>query len=163
MQKVETLIVGSEKLTGIFGYWPSFHDAEVLELHFDRGNIQRDKGIYKFPILTLKIHVWQLTKEVNSKGYFVLRHHTITILSFCDVADFQMQGFNHQNAILGLSITSQERSKGPSPYFAVELEPAFGISASFKCLGVEVIDAFPCGDNGKVISDNGAGSMPVDS
>jgi hypothetical protein len=33
MAAIDSLIVGSEKLTTIFGYWPSFHDAEVSELH----------------------------------------------------------------------------------------------------------------------------------
>jgi len=27
-QAIATLIEGSGKLTGIFGYWPTFHDAE---------------------------------------------------------------------------------------------------------------------------------------
>jgi Immunity protein 50 len=105
MENIESLIAGSEKLTNIFGYWPSFYDAEVLELHFDRGDIQPAKGIYKF--------TWELTKKVDSKGYLVLRHHAVTSLRFCDVSDFQMQGFNHQNAMLALSISSQQRSEAP--------------------------------------------------
>ena len=156
MENVESLIAGSEKLTKIFGHWPSFHDAEVLELHFDRGDIRTEEGIYKFPVLTLKIHLWELTKEVDSKGFLVLRHHTVTTLNFCDVSDFQMEGFNHQNAVLELCINSQQRSEGPSPYFAVELEPAFGMGASFKCLQIEVIDAVPCAENGKVLSVSGS-------
>jgi hypothetical protein len=100
MTSVESLIVGSEKLTRVFGYWPSFHDAKVLELHFWRGNIETKKGIYDFPVLTLTIHLWELTKEVNPQGYLVLRYHTLTRLRFCDVEDFQMQGFNHQSTLL---------------------------------------------------------------
>jgi len=30
---IESFIDSSEKLTNVFGYWPSFHDAEVLDLH----------------------------------------------------------------------------------------------------------------------------------
>lgn len=67
MASIESLIVGSEKLTKIFGYWPSFHDAEVLELHFVRGSVQPEKGVYDFPVLTLKVHVWQLTKRVVTR------------------------------------------------------------------------------------------------
>jgi hypothetical protein len=151
MTSIESLIIGSEKLTATFGYWPSFHDAEILELHFWRGNIQTEKGIYDFPVLTLTIHLWELTKDVD-QGYFVLRHHTLTKLRFCDVEDFQMQGFNHQNAIMGLSVTTEQRTERPSPYFAVEVDPAFGMGASFKCLRIEVVDAVPCSDDGKAIS-----------
>jgi len=55
--------------------------------------------------------------------------------------------------MLELSISSRQRSEGPSPYFDVEVVPAFGMGASFKCLQIEVIDAVPCAENGKTLSD----------
>jgi hypothetical protein len=70
MAGIEVSIAGSEKLTNIFGYWPSFHDAEVLELHFSRGDVRPSEGKYEFPILRLKIHLWALTKEVHLQGVF---------------------------------------------------------------------------------------------
>ena len=152
MENIESLIQGSEKLTSIFGYWPSFHDAEIIDLHFWRGVVEPDQGRYDFPVLTLRIHVWDLTNEVNSKEFLVLKHHTLTTLQFCDVDEFRMEGFNHQNAILGLSVTHQQRAKGPSPCFVVHLEPAFGMGASFSCLRVEVVDAIPCSEVGKPIA-----------
>ena len=148
MAGIESLIAGSDKLTTVFGYWPSFHDAEVLELHFVRGNVQPQKGIYDFPLLTLRIHVWELTRDIDSAGYLILKHHTLVTLRFRDISDFQMQGFNHQNALMELAVTAQERTEGPSPYFAVELVAAFGMGASFKCLGMEVLDAIPCTSEG---------------
>ena len=39
MADIESLILGSGKLTQIFGYWPAFHDALVLDIHFWRGEI----------------------------------------------------------------------------------------------------------------------------
>ncbi len=156
MEDIAPLINGSEKLTRVFGYWPSFHDAEILELHFFRGDVRPDEGIYKFPLLKLKIHTWELTNEINPQGYLVRRHHTITTIDFCDVSGFQMEVFNHQNAVFALSITSQHRLEGPSPYFAVEVEPAFGMGASFKCLRIEVIDAVPCTEDGKLVSQTGS-------
>jgi hypothetical protein len=56
MENIESLIQGSEKLTSIFGYWPSFHDAEIIDLHFWRGVVEPDQGRYDFPVLTLRIH-----------------------------------------------------------------------------------------------------------
>jgi hypothetical protein len=151
MANIESLIACGEKPTKIFGYWPSFHNAEIHELHFSRGDIQAEKSVYDFPFLTLKIHVWKLTKDLDSKGYFILRHHTLVTLRFRDVADFEMQGFNHQNAVMELALTSQEPKEGPSPYFSVEVVPAFGMSASFNCRGIEVIEAVSCGEDGKLI------------
>jgi Immunity protein 50 len=55
---IDSLIVGSEKLTKIFGYWPSFHDAEVLDFHFWRGEVNPDQGIYDFPVPDQKTVCW---------------------------------------------------------------------------------------------------------
>lgn len=78
MENIESLIQGGEKLTGIFGYWSSFHDAETIDLYFWRGAVEPDQDRYDFPVLTLRIHVWERTNDVNSKGFLVLKHHTLT-------------------------------------------------------------------------------------
>ena len=149
MANIESLIQGSEKLTDIFGHWPTFHDAEILDLHFWRGHVDSGLAAYEFPVLTLTIHLWQLTKEVNSEGYLVLKHHTLATLRFVNVEeDFEMHGFNHQNAILGLSVTSVERTRQPMVCFAVKIVPAFGMGASFHCAQIEVVKATPCTDDG---------------
>jgi hypothetical protein len=147
-RRSKTLLKVVEKLTKIFCYWPTFHDAEVMDLHFWRGDVNPDVGRYLFPVLTVKLHVWELTNETNAEGYLVLRHHTITTLRFHDVNEFEMDGFNHQNAIFGLSVVRHERSEGTSPAFKVEFASAFGMGASFWCLRVEVIDATPCAEDG---------------
>lgn len=149
MPAIESLIHGSEKLTNIFGCWPSFHDAEVLELHFWRGDVDPDRDSYVFPVLTVKIHLWELTKERDPQGLLILRHHTLTTLRFHNVDAFKMDGFNHQNAIYALSMERQERSDGPSPFFAVQFQPAFGVGASFRSMDVEVLDAIPCTQHGE--------------
>ena len=100
----DKLIVGREKLTSIFGYWPSFHDAEVIDVQLWRGQVNADANADIFPVLTVKIHVWELTREVDSRGHLVRRHHTLTTLRFHDVIEFRMDGFDQQNAIFGLSI-----------------------------------------------------------
>jgi immunity protein 50 of polymorphic toxin system len=150
MSAIESFIAGSEKLTGIFSYWPSFHDAEVVDLHLWRGNVDRKQGSYVFPVLTLTMHCWELTREVDAKGHFVLRHHTRATLKFTNLFDdIQIRGFNHQNAIFGLSITRLERADGPTPYFSVVVEQSFGIGAEFTCTGIEVVSATLCDEDGK--------------
>jgi hypothetical protein len=113
---VETFIKGSEKLLEIFGYWPSFHDAEIINLHLWRGNVDSEKNLYQFPVLTLDVHHWELTNQVDAKGYFVLQHHTRTTLTFSDVQTVQLNDFNHQNAILDLSIKRLERGMATIRY-----------------------------------------------
>jgi len=144
MSDIAPLIVGSEKLVAIFGQWPSFHDAEVLELNFQRGHIDTDAQIYEFPRLTVKLHHWLMTNDVDQKGYLVRMNHTLTTLQFSDVDNFKMEGFNHQNAIFGLGIEQKAREEGPTPYFAVDFEPSFGIEATFTCLRIEIVEAISC-------------------
>jgi hypothetical protein len=136
MPEIESLIVGSEKLTSIFGRWPSFHDAEVHELLFQRGHIDTDAGVYEFPHLTIKLRLWLLTSDLDQKGYYVSTKHTLATMKFFDVDNFKMEGFT--------------REEGPSPYFEVDFEPSFGIDATFTCSRIEIIEAVPCNVEGGV-------------
>ena len=81
-----------------------------------------------------------VTSELDARGYYVLRYHTLATLRFHDISELQMEGFNHQNAIFGLSITSAPIEGFPQRA-QVEFEPAFGITATFYCLRAEVLDA----------------------
>ena len=98
MNSIESLIQSSQKLTAFFGGWPSFHDAEVVDLHFWRGDIKQgdwdDSNI--FPVLTIKVHVLEATQQSATHA----GNDILATLRFHDVNDFKMEGFNHQNAIL---------------------------------------------------------------
>jgi hypothetical protein len=146
MDDLLNLIEGSQRITDIFGYWPSFHDAEIIDFHLWRGEVDSGRSSYVFPVLTLLVNLWELTNEVDAEGFLVCRHHTLAKLRFHHVDDLVMQGFNHQNAIFHLAIEHAVRPTGPSPHFSVHLEPAFGIDASFTCLRIEVIEARRCAE-----------------
>lgn len=155
MTGIESLIQDSQKLTDLFGCWPSFHDAEVVDLHFWRGYVHPgewdDRNV--FPVLTIQIHVLEATQlGANHAGNDVL-----ATLRFHDVNEIKMQGFNHQNAILHLSITVQERGTFKSgeslpPYLVVQFQPAFGMGLSFRCFRIEVVNAVPCDEEGQVFA-----------
>lgn len=144
MSDIARLIIGREKLTSIFGRWPSFHDAEVYELHFWRGHIDTDAKIYDFPVLSVRLHLWLMTNDVKQNGYYISIKHTLASMKFFDVDDFRMEGFNHQNAIFGLVIEQKTREEGPTPYFKVDFDPSFGIDASFTCQRIEITEAVSC-------------------
>ena len=61
---------GAELLTVRFGYWPSFHDAEVVRVRFERSGEDS-------PFMECQIHVFEMTEEVDEEGFYVLRHHTL--------------------------------------------------------------------------------------
>jgi hypothetical protein len=133
MPNVAELIEQSEKLVSIFGYWPSFHDAEVLELHFDRGEV--NEQTFDMPVLTAKVLLWDYgdSKIVNE---------TLAVIQFDDVSEFQMAGFNHQNSIYGLKITSGQSED--ARIFEVVFDSALGMEAKFHCASIRVLNAIPC-------------------
>jgi len=154
-------IPGADAVVAGLGDWPSFHDAEVVELRHWRGQMKSgdwdDSNV--LPLLTAKIHIF---KENPTS------QHTLATLRFEDVDDYRMEGFNHQNAILGLSITVQNRAKFESgeslpPYLLVAFQPAFGMSASFSCFRIEVVDAVRCSGEGKVLPNQSPEPSAVDA
>ena len=104
-------IEGAEQLVEWFGRWPSFHDAEVLELSLHR----QGKS-------WLRVHTWRMTREVDPTGHFVLDRHAVVTFWFEDVLDLELADFSVQNVIFGL--TCEPLEKG----FRVSLSPCFGIA-----------------------------------
>lgn len=143
-----SVVASHQLLTSIFGQWPSFHDAEVVDLHLWRGNVEPDRGTYIFPVLTVKLIIVELCRSAHDKTGLELLPRARVTLRFRDVDELDLKGFNHCNQIVGLSFGLQERGTFTDgsplpPYVLVKFEPGFGVSASFKCFGVEVVEAVP--------------------
>src|SRR5688572_8360888 len=94
-------IAGADKLLAVFGYWPSFHDAEVVRITLDR---RSPAGELVDPTLDALIHTWEMTDAVNEAGSYVLRHHVLVHLRFQGIDELQLEAFNHQNVLFGLTI-----------------------------------------------------------
>jgi len=138
----------NEKIVSRFGRWPSFHDAEIIELSLWRGRIVPEKDEYIFPAATIKLHHWRMTSEVSPSGYFVLDLHTLTTLRFSGVTSCRVEDFNHQNAIMGLNIVRKEASASGVQGLAVTIEGSFGCDAYLECEKIEVVDSVPADANG---------------
>jgi hypothetical protein len=134
-------IDGAERLTRVFGSWPSFHDAEVLWVRLDRRPFDEvDDG----PGVEALIHTFEMTSEVGPGGYYVLRHHSLVLFRFHDVDELDLGGFNHQNVLFGLSIADVRECQIERINFEVTLESSYGLSGSFLCRRVEVKEVTPC-------------------
>jgi hypothetical protein len=108
-------IPGAAELDSWFGYWPSFHDAEVTSLHLNRkGNS------------TLRVHTWEMTKQVDEKGYYVLDKHVEVEFVFEGPSDLSLSGFNHQNVIFELGIAKTHSG------FRLTLAECYGLSGSIE-------------------------------
>ena len=128
-------IPGAPDVVAWFGYWPSFHDAEVLSITLDRSSPSR-----------IVVDTRTRTNEVDAGGYYVLDKHAIVTFVVEDVlldregiTNTQIDGFNHQNVLF--SLTVRKTLEG----YDLILDGTYGVSASIsaRCLRVELSTGKP--------------------
>lgn len=130
-------VVNANRLLDVFGYWPSFHDAEVHRVVLDRG--ARDEQ----PSVTLLVNVYDSSGALDDRGYYNERVNVMVTLRFTDVEDLALSDLGVQNVISELRLESQ-----PGARIAVELGPCFGLNGVFSCGAVEVLDVVPYSRSG---------------
>jgi hypothetical protein len=114
-------IVGAQELHDWFGYWPRFHDAEIVSLHLNR----------RSPSF-LVIHTWEMTSKVDDRGFYVLEKHVVVEFVFDDVVELELGGFSHQNVIFGLDIQKKEGG------FVVTLDPCYGMAGTIEVENISI-------------------------
>jgi Immunity protein 50 len=137
-------IENSEALTDIFGYWPSFHDAEVLRIRLDNreGEVD-DRGAPAGPRLEADIHVFEITDTVTAEGFYALRHHTLVTFAFDGIADDHLQWFSHQNALSELFLEDITDDQVERLRWSVHFDSSIGVEARFKCEAIRIVSAVP--------------------
>ncbi len=130
MSDVESRIANSQLLTGIFGTWPSFHDAEVVRLCLDRDGAAG-------ALLEADIHLFEMTSEVTPDGFYRHRHDTMATLRFAGVDELSVVGFNHQNVLSELSLAENPSHTG----WEVSFDASFGVAIQFSCESISVLAA----------------------
>ena len=124
-----------ELLESVFGGWPSFHDAEIHSICLERTSDP-------LPRLDARIHLWQMTSEIDARGNYVLTQHTLVTLRFSQVSEVTLEGFNNQNVLSGLSFTASTDEDG-APALSVSMPTVYGCDAAFKCRHITVLSAEP--------------------
>ncbi len=117
-------------------------------MRFDRRATSLGNG----PTVEALIHTFEMTSEVNSAGFYVLRNHVLVHLRFSRVMELILDGFNHQNALLVLSIEDIRHRQMEHLNFEVKFDTSFGLEASFQCQDIEVVDVQPCDNDGLSLS-----------
>jgi hypothetical protein len=114
-------IPGATEVVAWFGGWPSFHDAEVLEVHlFRRGTS------------FLRLHTWVMTDQLDSKGYYVLDKHAVVTFALEGIDDLNLSGFSGQNVINELRLEKTARG------FLLWLEDCYGLGGEIEAAKVSV-------------------------
>lgn len=114
-------ISGAQQLADWFGRFPTFHDAEILELHLSRSGIS-----------WLKIHTWKMSAVINSSNEYINEKDVVVTIKLRDVSDIDLSGFNHQNVIFSLQISPVDDG------IKLELEPCFGMAGKIIAAQIEI-------------------------
>lgn len=128
-------ITNGEALVERFGAWPSFHDAEVYGLSLDSG--QRLDGRTR---LRLDVHVFAVDGRLSDRK-FNFENHTLVTLEFEEVEDVKLEGFGPQNVLDDLLLETVGLASGRQ--VRVSMPASNGMTGSFRCRDVTVIDAVP--------------------
>jgi hypothetical protein len=135
---VPTFLDDHQTVLEFFGYWPSFHDANVISYTAPTTENQE---------VTLTLHTWEMTSDVDAKGYFVLRKHALISFHFTGVQDASLDRFDSGNILFGMNITRGANNSS----FQVELDSVMDMSGSFTASIGEVVSLVQCTHDGKAI------------
>jgi hypothetical protein len=122
-----------------FGYWPEFHDAEVRSLVLDRNTVLF--GDIADAQIEVCLHALEWTRDAQP----AFNHHLVQF-RFHEVDQVELEGFNHQNAILEFRI---ELSAEAPVRLRISFVPAHGLSGSFCASRAEVLSVVPCNHDGR--------------
>ena len=134
-------IQNGEALVAIFGCWPSFHDAELLAVR-----LESDKSHYG--ALEADVHVFEMTREVDERGCFVLKNHSLVRFRFRGLADVELDDFKSSNVLSSLEIDDIEVIDNQRCPYSVVFDAILGCELSFKCQEIAVlsVEAFGVGN-----------------
>jgi len=110
-------IINSEIVIQHFGYWPDFHDAEITKATFET----HPTGRYS---VTFVIAAFEVTSEVDERGYYKLIKHCNVELQFIGIEKIDFSYFSFQNVLFGLEFEETGNNIECVFDFSVGLEAA---------------------------------------
>lgn len=122
-KELKSRIEGAQQLEDWFGYWPGFHDAEVLSV-----DIRSNQ-----PSL-LRVYFWHTDwNEVDEQGYFRRSKFVTVNIILEDMVSCELIGFNRgEGVIFGLNVTQVDE------LFRIELDPCVGVAGNIVAGSVRI-------------------------
>lgn len=132
-------IPGGPELLAWFGYVPSFHDAEIIDLHLNRTGAS-----------TLRIHTWDMDPNRRTEDWPPFGKHVIVTFTFEDIMGLNLEDFSPQNVIMGLEVrcVKEERHSfgmtwlnnppPPPEFYEIDLLPIYGLSGTIRARRVSI-------------------------
>jgi hypothetical protein len=137
-----TYLRNSDWVVTAFGYWPAFHDSQVSDFRYT----QDGSGSIEFVV-----HGWEMTRDVDDRGYFRLIKHHLVRFRFQDIADAALEAFGVANVLFQLDFSRADEMSRDG-LFTVTLDSAMGSDRGghFRARIGEVLEVMPCNADGGV-------------
>jgi len=127
-------IAGTEKVIEAFGYWPTFHDAEVISFSAERG-LPFKRG-HTQARLAVHVRHYETVGEGTAGYEQVLRKSLLVQFVFQGACDFELSEFNHQNVIDSITVSPIENNE--AAMLQVEVESIYGFGGFLRCVSASV-------------------------
>jgi len=88
MPRATPPIAGSDLVTNWFGYWPNFHDAQIIELRLGAEPV-------------LRLRAFEATNHVDAAGYYKLQKHCTVSFRFEGEIEFSLSSDSGAAGIVG--------------------------------------------------------------
>ena len=139
------LVEGADLLIARFGEWPTFEDGEILALVFDRGNhwwvIQTEAWSKRIPPSLMATFYVSDSRHADSHPE---RKRSKVCIRFEEFDEFEMDGFNYQNPIVGMGITVSYSDRLKRNLLSVNWGgTAIKHEVSFLCGQIKVLSVEP--------------------
>jgi hypothetical protein len=109
-------IPGAQELSDWFEHWPSFHDAELINFRLCVGETSE-----------LVLHTWQMTSEIDGKGFYKTVKHIVVQFTFEGIANVNINADPWDRSIL-LNLSIEKTENG----FRLSFDSAYGLSGSIE-------------------------------
>lgn len=114
-------VEGAKDLHDWFGYWPSFHDAELIRLDLNRNDTS-----------TMVLHTWEMTKEIDAEGLYVLSKHVVVEFVLNGIVGVNLDGFDHENVLFGLVIEKVDHG------YPLTLDDCNGMTGTIEATSISI-------------------------
>ncbi len=90
-------IPGAQELYDWFGYWPDFHDAEIVKFSLEAAGPS-----------SLVIHTWEMTNRVNEQGYYETTKHAVVNFELNSVVNVSLVDLWEHSILLDFGVDRTE-------------------------------------------------------
>jgi hypothetical protein len=129
-------IANFSKVVEALGYWPSFHDAEVISFKIERAlPYQAGKAVAK---LAVNVRQYESTGEGTVSYEQALKRNVLIHFKFECPRELELNDFNDQNVIDSINVTRCSDLEA----LQVSIDSIWGFGGTFLCTSaaVEAVD-----------------------